>query len=355
MKASGHWTSTSQSDTGRCADQLKSAKPPFARHARLLTVDLSATVVPNSPAGREPVPDGIFGNDTARTAPRWSFQERQRACAVAGQHRSTQRKRPRGRDDEEALTAAIIRLASQYGRYGYRRITALLRTEGWHVNAKRVQRIWRREGLKVPQKQPKRGRLWLNDGSCIRLRPCWPNHVWSYDFVMDRTHDGRKFRMLTVIDEFTRRCMAVVVERRLNSDNLLHCLTELFVQHGPPDHIRSDNGSEFTAHAVRDWLGRVGVKTLYIEPGSPWENGYNESFNSKLRDEILNTEMFYTLKEAKVLIERWRHHYNTIRPHSSLGYRPPAPETILPNVEGPTYAVDGLRLAHQLNPRETLT
>ena len=184
-----------------------------------------------------------------------------RACAVAGQHRSTQRKRPRGRDDEEALTAAIIRLASQYGRYGYRRITALLRTEGWHVNAKRVQRIWRREGLKVPQKQPKR--LWLNDGSCIRLRPCWPNHVWSYDFVMDRTHDGRKFRMLTVIDEFTRRCMAVVVERRLNSDNGLHCLTELFVQHGPPDHIRSDNGSEFTAHAVRDWLGRIGVKTLY--------------------------------------------------------------------------------------------
>ena len=278
-----------------------------------------------------------------------------RACAVAGQHRSTQRKRPRGRDDEEALTHAIIRLASQYGRYGYRRITALLRTEGWHVNAKRVQRIWRREGLKVPQKQPKRGRLWLNDGSCSRLLPCWPNHVWSYDFVMDRTHDGRKFRMLTVIDEFTRRGMAVVVERRLNSDNVLHCLTELFAQHGPPDHIRSDNGSEFTAHAVRDWLGRIGVKTLYIEPGSPWENGYNESFNSKLRDEILNTEIFSTLKEAKVLIERWRHHYNTIRPHSSLGYRPPAPETILPNVEGPTYAVEGLRLAHKLNPRQTLT
>ena len=219
------------------------------------------------------------------------------------------------------------------------------------MNAKRVQRIWRREGLKVPQKQPKR--LWLNDGSCIRLRPCWPNHVWSYDFVMDRTHDGRKFRMLTVIDEFTRRCMAVVVERRLNSDNGLHCLTELFVQHGPPDHIRSDNGSEFTAHAVRGWLRRIGVKTLYIEPGSPWENGYNESFNSKLRDEILNTEIFSTLKEAKVLIERWRHHYNTIRPHSSLGYRPPAPETILPNVDGPTYAVDGLRVAHQLNPRQT--
>ena len=139
--------------------------------------------------------------------------------------------------------------------------------------------------------------------------------------------------MLTVIDEFTRRCVAVVFERRLNSDNVLHCLTELFVQQGPPDHIRSDNGSEFTAHAVRDWLGRIGVKTLYIEPGSPWENGYNESFNSKLRDEILNTEIFSTLKEAKVLIERWRHHYNTIRPHSSLGYRPPAPETILSYVQ----------------------
>ena len=249
---------------------------------------------------------------------------------VIGQHRSTQRKRPKGRPDEDALTSSIIRLAEQYGRYGYRRITALLRAEGWHVNPKRVQRIWRREGLKVPQKQPKRSRLWLNDGSCIRLRPCWPNHVWSYDFVQDRTHDGRKFRMLTVIDEFTRRCLAIVVERRLKSDNVLHCLTELFVKHGPPDHIRSDNGSEFTAIAVRTWLGRIGVKTLFIAPGSPWENGYNESFNGKLRDELLNSEIFYTLKEAQVLIERWRQHYNTIRPHSSLGYKPPAPETILP-------------------------
>ena len=309
-----------------------------------------------------------------------------RACAVAGQHRSTQRKRPRGRDDEEALTAAIIRLASQYGRYGYRRITALLRTEGWHVNAKRVQRIWRREGLKVPQKQPKRGRLWLNDGSCIRLRPCWPNHVWSYDFVMDRTHDGRKFRMLTVIDEFTRRCMAVVVERRLNSDNVLHCLTELFVQHGPPDHIRSDNGSEFTAHAVRDWLGiePIGVKTptdLYRSPAVTLGEG-GDGRRACIPNELdassptvvqrtpgrnphehdgarlfFRRSTRYTLKEAKVLIERWRHHYNNIRPHSSLGYRPPAPETILPNVDGPTYAVDGLRLAHQLNPPpcQTLT
>ena len=192
-----------------------------------------------------------------------------RACSVIGQHRSTQRKRPHGRPDEDALTADIIRLASQYGRYGYRRITALLRTEGWHVNAKRVQRIWRREGLKVPHKQPKRGRLWLNDGSCIRLRSAWPNHVWSYDFVMDRTHDGRAFRMLTVIDEFTRQCLAIHVGRELNSESVLEGIADLFVKHGPPEHIRSDNGSEFTTQAVREWLARVCVKSLFIEPASP--------------------------------------------------------------------------------------
>jgi len=242
------------------------------------------------------------------------------------------------RDDEEPLTAAIIRLASTYGRYGYRRITALLQADGWRVNLKRVYRIWRREGLKVPQKQPKRGRLWLNDGSCVRLRPERPGHVWSYDFVQDCTQDGRTFRMLTVIDEFTRGCLAIVVARRLNSDDVLHCLAELFTTHRPPEHIRSDNGSEFTARAVRGWLSRIGVKTLYIEPGSPWENGYNESFNGKLRDELLNGEIFTTLYEAKVLIERWRQHYNAIRPHSSLGYRPPAPETVLPPASSLAYA-----------------
>jgi len=277
-----------------------------------------------------------------------------RACAVIDQHRSTQRKRPQGRPDDDALTKDIIRLATQYGRYGYRRITALLKAEGWPVNAKRVQRIWRREGLKVPSKQPKRGRLWLNDGSCIRLRAAWPNHVWSYDFVMDRTHDGKAFRMLTVIDEFTRRCLAIHVDRKLNSQSVLECIADLFVQHGPPDHIRSDNGAEFTAIAVREWLGRIGVKTLFIEPGSPWENGYNESFNGKLRDELLNTEIFYTLKEAKVLIERWRQHYNTVRPHSSLGYRPPAPEAILPRPAVQAYAT--LQPAQLgINPRRTLS
>ena len=250
------------------------------------------------------------------------------ACKVLGQHRSTQRKTPKGRADEEALTADIIRLASRYGRYGYRRITAMLRSEGWTVNAKRVERIWRREGLKVPQKQPKRGRLWLNDGSCVRLRPEHPNHVWSYDFVEGRTHNGRKFRMLNIIDEFTRECLAIRIDRKLNSTDVIDVLSDLFILRGVPGHVRSDNGPEFIAKAVREWIAAVGAKTAFIEPGSPWENGYCESFNSKLRDELLNSEIFYSLAEAKVIIEAWRRYYNTERPHSSLGYKPPAPEAI---------------------------
>jgi putative transposase len=247
-----------------------------------------------------------------------------------GQSRSTQRYEPIIKADEELLRGEIVRLAREYGRYGYRRITALLRWEGWPINHKRVERIWREEGLKVPQKQPRRARLWLGDGSCVRLRPTHRNHVWSYDFLADRTHDGRAVKILTVIDEYSREALGIVAARRIKSDDVLDCLTGLFVKYGPPEHIRSDNGSEFTAKAVRGWLGRIGVKTLFIEPGSPWENGYNESFNGKLRDELLNGEIFYTLKEAKVMIERWRQEYNTVRPHSSLGYRPPAPETIQP-------------------------
>jgi len=251
-----------------------------------------------------------------------------RVCGVVGQPRATQRYQATEADDEGGLTAAIINHASRYGRYGYRRILALLWDDGWVVNHKRMERIWKQEGLKVPRKQPKRGRLWLNNGSCVRLRPCWPNHVWSYDFVTARTHDGKAFRMLTIIDEYTRECLAIEVARRFDADAVLYRLTELFVSRRPPDYIRSDNGPEFTAKVVREWLSRVGVKTLYIEPGSPWENGYNESFNGKLRDELLNGEIFYTLKEAQILIERWRQEYNTIRPHSALGYKPPAPETI---------------------------
>ena len=253
-----------------------------------------------------------------------------RACQVLEQSRSTQRHRALPPSDEPRLVTRIVQLASTYGRYGYRRITALLRREGWRVNHKRVERIWRQEGLKVPQKQPRRGRLWLNDGSCLRLRPGWPNHVWSYDFVADRTSDGRPLKMLTVVDEYTRECLAIDVERRADAMSVLERLAALFIERGAPDYLRSDNGSEFTARIVRNWLNRVGVKTLFIEPGSPWENGYVESFNGKFRDECLNGETFDTVVEAKVLIERWRREYNQVRPHSALGYRPPAPETILP-------------------------
>ena len=230
--------------------------------------------------------------------------------------------------EKAILTADITELAIQYGRYGYRRITAMLRHKGWRVNAKRVARIWRREGLKVPSKQPKRGRLWLNDGSCVRLRPEYPNHVWSYDFVEDRTHDGRKYRMLNIIDEFSRECLAIRINRQLKATDVIDALSDLFILRGIPTHIRSDNGPEFIAHNLRNWLSAVGAKTAYIMPGSPWENGYCESFNSKLRDELLNGEIFYTLKEAKIIIEGWRRHYNTIRPHSSMRYQPPAPEVL---------------------------
>jgi putative transposase len=251
------------------------------------------------------------------------------ACRVLGQHRSTQRKAPKGRADDAALTADIVELATQYGRYGYRRITAMLRAVGWAVNVKRVERIWRLEGLKVPGKQPKKGRLWLNDGSCVRLRPERPNHVWSYDFVEDRTHNGRKFRMLNVIDEFTRECLAIRADRRLKSTDVIDVLSDLFILRGVPGYVRSDNGPEFIARAVREWIAAVGARTAFIEPGSPWENGYCESFNSKLRDELLDGELFYSLAEARIVIESWRQHYNTLRPHSSLGYRPPAPHTVL--------------------------
>jgi putative transposase len=253
-----------------------------------------------------------------------------RACRVLGQSRSTQRRQRTVADKEKLLVSRMVQLATQYGRYGYRRITALLRAEGWPVNHKRIERLWRQEGLKVPQKQPKRRRLWLNDGSCVRLRPAYRDHVWSYDFMHARTHDGRAFRLLTIIDEYSRECLALKVARRLTSEDVLDQLTQLFIQRRIPDYIRSDNGSEFTAKTVRQWVDDLGAKTLYIEPGSPWENGYLESFNGKLRDELLNGEIFDTLLEAQVLTERWRRHYNTVRPHSALNYQPPAPEAIQP-------------------------
>jgi transposase InsO family protein len=251
-----------------------------------------------------------------------------RACRALGQSRQTQRYEAKAPGDEEALTDMIVDLAKQYGRYGYRRITAMLRTEGWAVNHKRVERIWRQEGLKVPQKQPKRGRLRLNDGSCMRLRPERRNHVWSYDFLFDRTHDGRVLKMLTVIDEYSRECLAIAVGRRLTSRDVLRVVAEPMLRHGVPAHIRLEDGRESVAKTVREWLARLDVGTLYIEPGSPWEDGYIESFHGILRAELLNGEIFHTPKEARALIETWREHYNGVRPHGSLGYRPPAPEAI---------------------------
>ena len=254
------------------------------------------------------------------------------ACRLLGQWRGTQRYDVLYRTDEGALTRAIIELASEYGRYGYRRVTALVQEAGWRVGKDRVQRIWRREGLKVPQKQRPRGRLWLNDGSCVRLRPERANHVWSYDFVKAMTHDGRALRLLVLIDEYSRECLAIRVARRLRSQEVIETLADVMLWRGIPEYIRSDNGPEFVAKELRKWLGNVGTGTLYIEPGSPWENGYCESFNGKLRDECLNGEIFYSLREAQIVIEKWRVEYNTRRPHSALGYRPPAPKAFAPQM-----------------------
>jgi transposase InsO family protein len=272
---------------------------------------------------------------------------------VLGQARAVQRHTPVVRDDEDRLTGRIIELAAVYGRYGTPRISAMLRRDGWRVNHKRVERIWRREGLRVPRRQPKRGRLWLNEGSCVRLRPERKDHVWAYDFVSARTHDGLPLRMLVIVDEFTRECLSIDVARSLTSDDVLERLAWLMATRGVPQHLRSDNGPEMTAKVVRDWLAKVGVTTLYIEPGSPWENGYVESFNGKLRDELLNGEIFHTVHEAKVLIEQWRRHYNTVRPHSSLGYRPPAPETlgVLPMGDAAWPTSASLRPARQRGER----
>lgn len=246
-----------------------------------------------------------------------------KACNVLQLNRTVKRYKVKKTDDEQDLKEAIIRLASRYGRYGYRRITAMLKAEGRKVNHKRVERIWREEGLRVPKKQKKRGRIYLNNGSCIRLKPLYQNHVWSYDCVEDRLANGRKIKMLTVIDEFTRESLYIRVEKTINSKHVLDTISNLFLTRGAPDYIRSDNGSEFTAKILQKFIQDVGVKTAYITPGSPWENGFIERFNGTLRDELLNREVFYSLKEARLLIENFRQEYNRIRPHSSLNYNAP--------------------------------
>ena len=200
------------------------------------------------------------------------------------------------------------------------------------MNHKRVERLWRQEGLKVPSRQPKRRRLWLNDGSCVRLRAAHKNHVWSYDFVHERTHDGRAFRLLTILDEYTRECLAIDVKRQMNHQDVLDRLAELFVDRGVPEFIRSDNGSEFTAQAVRDWLQAVGVRTLYIEPGSPWENGYMWRASTENYETSSSTcrDLRHACGKPRCWSRGWRREYNQIRPHSALAYRPPAPEAKLP-------------------------
>ncbi len=253
-----------------------------------------------------------------------------RACKILNQSRSSQRYTAIYRPEEDRLTRDILELSQLYGRYGYKRVTALLQEKGWEINKKRVFRIWRALGLKVPKKQKKRARLWDQEGSCIRLRPERPNHVWSYDFMMDKTHNGKTIKLFNVIDEFTRESLVIKVKRKMTSEDVQDALAELFIKRGVPEHIRSDNGPEFIATNLRMWFNKLELKPLFIQPGSPWENGYVESFNGKLRDELLNGEIFYSLKEAQVMIETWRRHYNTKRPHSSLGYRPPAPETFTP-------------------------
>jgi len=260
---------------------------------------------------------------------RYRASER-KACDLVGLSRTAWRYQPLVRDDKAPFRAEIIRLACTYGRYGYRMIAGLMRNAGWQqATQDRVRRIWKEEGLKVPDKQHPRGRLWLNDGSCLRLRPEHRNHVWSYDFVLIRDINGRKIRMLTMIDEYSRTCLVVHCARRIGADEVIEQLANAMIVHGMPEHIRSDNGPEFIANRLRDWLAHVGVKTAYIEPGSPWENGYCESFNGTLRDELLDGEIFYGLKEAQALVNQWVRHYNTTRPHSSLGYKPPAPEAIV--------------------------
>jgi len=258
-----------------------------------------------------------------------------RACKAVGQARSSQRYQARKPRKDQALRERMTQLARRHPRYGYRRVWALLRREGWDVNRKRVQRLWREEGLKVPRPQRKRRRLGSSENGCARFRAERKNHVWSYDFLMDQTEDGQRLKLLPVLDEFTREAHEILVERSITAEDVIEMLKFLFSVHGEPEFIRSDNGPEFIANAIKDWLASSGVKTLYIEPGSPWENGYSESFNSRFRDELLNRELFTNLTEAQVLVEAYRVEHNHARPHSALGYRTPA-EFAAEQVPGPS-------------------
>ncbi len=241
-----------------------------------------------------------------------------RACKLVGQHRSTQRRKATVPDDEIRLLTDMRELAAKHPRYGYRRIHKLLCRQGWRVNHKRVQRLWRREGMRVPRRRRKRARIGHSGNSCTRRRAEAKDHDWSYDFLFERTEDGRRLKILVAVDEYTRECLCMHVARSISARDVVGLLASVMIERGVPGHIRSDNGPEFVATAVRDWLPSIDTKTLFIGPGAPWENAYVESFNGRLRDELLNGELFTSLAEARYLVERWRVEYNTDRPHSSL-------------------------------------
>jgi transposase InsO family protein len=247
-----------------------------------------------------------------------------RACRILDQPRSTQRYQRRPNEQEQRLVKRMHELVRRHPRYGYRRIWALLRQEGWPINRKRVHRLWRREGFKVPQKQRKKRRLGVSANSIIRRQAEHKDHVWCWDFIHDTDERGRPLKWLSIVDEFTRECLALEVARSITAADVIDVLAELFIIRGVPKHVRSDNGPEFIARAIRSYLAKAGVQTLYIAPGSPWENGYVESFHGRLRDELLNAELFSDVREARALADRWRNEYNHRRPHSALGYVPPA-------------------------------
>ncbi|TWT41520.1 IS2 transposase TnpB [Botrimarina hoheduenensis] len=247
-----------------------------------------------------------------------------RACKAIRQPRSSQRYQSKPRSDEPRLVKRMLQLVRRRPRFGYRRVAALLRSEGFGASESRILRLWRKEGLKVPGKKRKRRRLGLAENGCDRRRAAHRNHVWTWDFVFDKTTGGSQLKWLSIIDEHTRECLALKCDRSITSEDVIDTLAELFAMHGVPEHIRSDNGSEFTAKAIRRWLGQLGVGTLYIEPASPWQNGYAESFHSRLRDEFLAVEEFESLAAARKLTAAWREDYNHHRPHGSLGYLTPA-------------------------------
>jgi len=243
---------------------------------------------------------------------------------VIEQPRSTQRYARIVKDDEPALVRRLHELVGRHPRYGYRRVWALLRQEGWRVNRKRVYRLWRQEGFKVPRKQHKKRRLGTSANGIVRHRPEHKDHVWAWDFIHDRDERGRALKWFSLIDEYTRECLALEVERSIRAVDVIDILAQVFLIRGVPRHVRSDNGPEFIALAMRRYLDAAGVGTLYIEPGAPWQNGYAESFHDKVRDELLNAELFADLREAKALAATWQSDYNHRRPHSSLGYQTPA-------------------------------